>query len=74
MLWHEVILEQDLRRHRYEKKTGRRIPVAVLTPTNPSHDITLICPVADLPELGPAAAHRRPRARRGDNLAVGVGL
>ena len=34
-LWHEVILAQDPRRSRYEKKAGRVIPVAVLTPRQP---------------------------------------
>ncbi len=31
-LWHQVILAQDPRRGRYEKKAGRVIPVAVLKP------------------------------------------
>jgi deazaflavin-dependent oxidoreductase (nitroreductase family) len=31
-LWHEVILAEDPRRRRYEKKAARVIPVAVLTP------------------------------------------
>jgi len=34
-LWHEVILAQDPRRLRYEKKAARVIPVAVLTPQQP---------------------------------------
>jgi deazaflavin-dependent oxidoreductase (nitroreductase family) len=34
-LWHEVIVAQDPRRLRYEKKAGRVIPVAVLTPRRP---------------------------------------
>src|SRR5690348_1252047 len=39
-LWHEVILARDPRRRRYEKKAGRVIPVAVLTPhqSRPSPD------------------------------------
>jgi hypothetical protein len=34
-LWREVILAQDPRRRRYEKKAARVIPVAVLTPRQP---------------------------------------
>jgi deazaflavin-dependent oxidoreductase (nitroreductase family) len=34
-LWHKVILAQDPRRHRYEKKAARVIPIAVLTPHQP---------------------------------------
>ncbi len=34
-LWHEVILAQAPWRRRYEKKAGRVIPVAVLTPHQP---------------------------------------
>jgi hypothetical protein len=55
MLWHEVNLEQDPGAT-VTRKAARVIPVAMLTPTNPSHDITLICPVAGLAELGPTAA------------------
>jgi deazaflavin-dependent oxidoreductase (nitroreductase family) len=34
-LWHDVILAHDPRRRRYEKKAGRVIPIAVLTPADP---------------------------------------
>jgi len=35
-LWHEVILAQDPRRRRYEKKAARVIPIAMLTFSNNS--------------------------------------
>jgi deazaflavin-dependent oxidoreductase (nitroreductase family) len=52
-LWHQVILLKDPRRRRYQKKAGRIIPIAVLTPINPSPEqarITLTCPAVGLAE------------------------
>ena len=45
-LWHEVILVQDPRRRRYEKKAGRVIPLAILTPLQARQS-----PDADHPDM-----------------------
>ena len=34
-LWHDVVLAQAPQRERYERKSGRVIPIAVLTPLSP---------------------------------------